>query len=386
MDVATSDLEVTVATAGDAADVELDAFFETCPTSFAQQSRHWRDVITPLAGDQAQFLLCRAAGELVGVLPSYRYEGPLGAVLNSVPQPGPLGGVALAPGAPREAVYEALLTAYASLARDLGCAVASVISNPFWPDDALYRRFFDPEYTLENSCLALDLEEEPDSEELPPGASSHLRRNLRRARSGALFIDDAQTRENVDEFVRIHEARHAEIGVHPLPRALFSGALEHMTPADKARFFFVRRASDDAMLAGGFYVHHAGVIDALMPAVASEDARLGANYLMADHSIRWARERGLRFYNWQGSPPTGGVARWKRQWGSREYRYAYFAKVTGDVEPFLRSTPQDVLRDYRWHFVLPFDRIGCDDSSGDRNRGSGRSTRRAAWSSLETRR
>ena len=113
MDVATSDLEVTVATAGDAADVELDAFFETCPTSFAQQSRHWRDVITPLAGDQAQFLLCRAAGELVGVLPSYRYEGPLGAVLNSVPQPGPLGGVALAPGAPREAVYEALLTAYA---------------------------------------------------------------------------------------------------------------------------------------------------------------------------------------------------------------------------------------------------------------------------------
>ena len=119
---------------------------------------------------------------------------------------------------------------------------------------------------------------------------------------------------------------------------------------------------------------------------ASEVAVLNANYLMADHSIRWARERGLRFYNWQGSPPTGGVARWKRQWGSREYRYAYFAKVTGDVEPFLRSTPQDVLRDYRWHFVIPFDRIGCDDSSGDRNRGSGRSTRRAAWSSLETRR
>ena len=43
-------LDVEVLGAGDpAADAELEAFFEACPTSFAQQTPGWRDVIAGLA-------------------------------------------------------------------------------------------------------------------------------------------------------------------------------------------------------------------------------------------------------------------------------------------------------------------------------------------------
>jgi hypothetical protein len=117
------------------------------------------------------------------------------------------------------------------------------------------------------------------------------------------------------------------------------------------------------------------VIDALMPSLKTEHAGLGGNYLLALHSMRWARARGRRFYNWQGSPPGSGVHRFKLQWGSRDVPYAYLTRVTGDASRFQRSTPQQVAAGYRWHYALPYDRIGAEAPAG-----GAVSTREAAWS------
>ena len=375
--VVTAKLRVDVLPATAAADEELDAFFDRCETSFAQQTRHWRDVIAPLAGDVPGFLGCFAGDDLVGVLPTYRFDGPLGSVLNSVPQAGPLGGVAIASGIARASVYRELLGGFVEHGRASGCAAASVISNPFWPDDDLYRQYLAPDYTLENRCLVLDLRTSVDAAGGFPNASHHLRRNLRRAHAAALRIDEEQTEENVEAWYTIHSARHRAIGATPLPFAMFTGALHHMVSRDKARFFFVRRTNDDALVAGGLYLFHGRVIDALMPSVSDEAAKLGANYLLAEHSIHWARARGLHYYNWQGSPPGGGVYRFKQQWGSTEARYCYFTRATGDIEPFLASTPAFVGEAYRWHFPLPFDHIGGSGSAGRI------STRKAAWDAAD---
>ena len=130
------------------------------------------------------------------------------------------------------------------------------------------------------------------------------------------------------------------------------------------------------MAAGGLYVHHGRVIDALMPSMRTRDAALAPNYLLALHSMRWARGRGLRWYNWQGSPPRGGVQRFKQQWGSRELEYLFLTWITGDVAPFLACDAARLRRDYGWHYVLPFDRLGAAAADGP-------STREAAWQALE---
>jgi hypothetical protein len=132
-------------------------------------------------------------------------------------------------------------------------------------------------------------------------------------------------------------------------------------------------------VAGGFYLYHGSVIDALMPAMRSSYADLSPNAFLALHSMRWARERGLRWYNWQGSPPEGGVHRFKMQWGSQDVDYAYLTWVTGDPEPILGATPDAIRRGYPWHYVLPFDRLGQGAGGG---RG-GESTRAGAWQAAE---
>ena len=357
-------------------DSQLAAFFDACPTSFAQQTPEWRDVIAPLGPDEPIFLGCRREGRLVGVLPAYRFSGPLGAILTSVPQAGPLGGVACLPDVDRAPVYEGLLAAFLEQAAVSGCALASVITNPFWPDRELYDRFLEPDYVLENSCQVVDLETALDAGGEWVGSSAHVKRNLRKACGGALLIDDEQSPENVAEWYGIHATRHREIGAEPLPEGIFTGALAHMVPRERARFFFVRRADGGEMVAGGFYVFHGRVIDALMPSMRKDRAHLAPNYLLALHSMRWARERGLRYYNWQGSPPGSGVYRFKTQWGSRDLPYYFLTRITGDAAPFVRGTVERIRTDYRWHYALPYDRIGAADSSG------GVSSRAAAWEAL----
>ena len=116
-----------------------------------------------------------------------------------------------------------------------------------------------------------------------------------------------------------------------------------------------------------------------MPSIASQHAALGTAFLLALHSMRWARARGLRHYNWQPSPPGGGVLRFKRQWGSADLRYAYLTRVTGDVSPILAAGVVAVKAGYPFHYVLPYDRIGP-------GAGAGPSTRKAAWQAAQERR
>jgi hypothetical protein len=361
---------------GGAADAELAAFLAACPTAVAQQTPGWRRALEALGADEPRVLACRRGAELVGLLPAWRYQGPLGAILVSCVQAGPLGGVACHPAADREAVYAALLDAYLELAAARGCAVATVITNPFWPDRDLCERRLAPEYALENVCQVLELETGLSAEGWPLRASANLRRNLRKACAGALALDEEQSEANVEAWAALHEARHREIGATPLPRALFRAALAHAVPAGVARFFFARVAATGALAGGGLYLQHGGVADALMPSVASDHAALGTAFLLALHSMRWARARGARHYNWQPSPPGGGVARFKRQWGSADLPYAYLTRVTGDARALLASSPEALRSGYPFHYVLPYDRVGG-------GAGAGSSTREGAWKAAE---
>ena len=361
---------------GGAVDAELEAFLAVCPASVAQQTPGWRRVIEAVGVDEPRLLACRRRGELVGLLPAWRYQGPLGAIMSSCVQAGPLGGVACHPEADRELVYAALLGGFLELASEERCAVATVITNPFWPDRDLCEKHFAPDYVLENVCQVLDLSTGLDDAGSPTGGSQNLRRNLRRAASGALRIDEEQIPANLEAWVAIHEQRHREIGATPLPKALFTAALEHGVPAGVARFFFVRLTATGELVGGGLYLHHGAVMDALMPSIASEHAALGTAFLLALHSMRWARARGLRHYNWQPSPPGGGVLRFKQQWGSTDLRYAYLTRVTGDVAPILAAGVEAVKAGYPFHYVLPYDRIGA-------GAGAGPSTREGAWQAAE---
>ena len=357
------------------AEPEVARFLDDCPASFAQQTPGWARVIEGIGPDRSAFVLCRDGARLVGVLPAHLCDGSLGAILVSAAHAGALGGVAVASDAEREPVYAALLAAFCAHARERGAALATVYTNPLWPDDELCERFLEPHYVLDNACQVLDLARGVADDGSFPLASDNLKRNVKRAESGALTVAREANEASVRGWYRIHVERHGEIGARPLPEAMFLGALEHLAPAGKASFFLVRlRERPDELVAGGFYVHHAGTIDALMPAFRSEHAALAPNFALAAHTLRWARAQGYRHYNWQGSPPDGGVRRFKLQWGSEDRAYRLCTRVTGDATRFTNASADQLKRDYAWHFALPFDALGHAPGAAPI-----RSRRESAW-------
>lgn len=357
---------------------EVAAFFESCEDSVAQQTPAWHDVIEHVGDDEGTWLCCRQEGRLVGVLPAYLFRGSKGAILVSCCQAGPLGGVACLESAGREAVYEALVAAFEQLAREWGCRVATLITNPFRPDEDLCSRFFSPNFVLENRTHVLDLHRDLDEDAMPIGGSRSLRRNLKRALASGLMIDEEQSLDNVERWYEIHSRRHGSMGLTPLPIELFIGALEHAVPASKARFFFVREPSVGRMVAGGLYLTHQQLVDSLMPAFDIEYVGLMPHHALAHHVMVWARNRDLRHFNWQPSPPGSGVERFKKSWGGEDRVYQYQTRVIGDPSPLLDSTPEELSRAYRWHYVLPFDRL--------RGRGdpAAVSSRVTAWEASES--
>jgi hypothetical protein len=138
------------------------------------------------------------------------------------------------------------------------------------------------------------------------------------------------------------------------------------------------------MIGGGLYVHHGSVVDALMPSVAGAYAEHRPAYALALHTMRWARERGMRWYNWQGSPPGGGVHRFKQQWGSRDCDYSFLTWVTGDAGAYQASSIDEIRSAYPWHYVLPFDRIGkLGEPSEATGSTTATSSRASAWAAIE---
>ena len=61
------------------------------------------------------------------------------------------------------------------------------------------------------------------------------------------------------------------------------------------------------------------------------------------------------YFNWQSSPGKAGVYEYKARWGAKEGSHYYFTKITGNIDPLIRTPLQKVLNSYNRIYVLPFD-------------------------------
>jgi hypothetical protein len=326
-----------------------DALFEACPQAFIQQSTYWAEVIQNLGPDRPVFLLARLGDVDVAGLPLYLYEHPQGNLLTSVPQPGPLGGIFCRADLAVEArtvVYEALLAEALALAEQHACLAATVITNPFADDVALYRRPFAPDYSLENFtqyiCLAA-----------PGRRSGGQRNNLTRARKFGFELDAELSARDLDEWYGLHCQRQTEVGGAPLRFELFDNIRRVLLPRQKAIVLLARHAG---RIASGFVcIYHQDVLDVFAISMDTAYAAHAPNALIVDALLAESAARGIRIFNWQSSPSReSGVYQHKRQWGSEESSY-YFLTHTFCEPARLLALGKDGLRTaYPDHYVVPF--------------------------------
>jgi hypothetical protein len=109
------------------------------------------------------------------------------------------------------------------------------------------------------------------------------------------------------------------------------------------------------MAAGSLYVLHREVMDVFAISMDSAYRQHAPNALVADFSLSWARQRGVRVYNWQSSSSRrSGVYAHKRQWGSMEAPYYFVTRLLRDRQALAALGPERIRAEYPWHYLVPF--------------------------------
>lgn len=334
---------------------KYQSFLESAKDSYFAHSIFWRNVIESQGRDKGIIVAASQEGNIVGAIPLFIYKCRYGNIINSVPYPGPLGGVVIGNVAKgeKELIFGKLMAAVNALAKDNDCTLVTVISSPFWPNDELYRKYFKPDFELENYTLYIDLAK-------PIKTTSHFRNNLKRmlerAAENNLSIEMASGARQFDDWYCLHEARHKSLGLEPSPKSFLKKAFLVMRSNKSGELFLVK--GKDEIQAGCLVFYQGQVLDTYMISGSREAYNNGAIYFLIDFLIGWAKERGLRYFNWQSSKPRGsGPYNFKVQWGSREAKYYFFTKVYKPIDKILSLGRCVLAKAYEWHFVVPYDQV-----------------------------
>ena len=332
-----------------------DALFSDCPHAVIQQSTHWAEIISDIGPDKPIFLMALRDGQAIAGLPLYLFRGPAGGVLTSVPQAGPLGGIFVRHGENDEPAYAALLAAADRIAAESACIAMTLITNPLRDDVALYEKHLAPDLVLENFTQIVQVARavRGDAWVLPNNSERNPGRTIRKARAAGLSARLATDIGDLERWYPIHERRHTQLNLAPLPHALLRNIFMVLHPRGEA--FLQLVMLEEEIAAGCLFIQHREICDAFIMSMNSALGDKAPNYLLVEQALFTMSRRGIRCMNWQSSPRRGdGVYNFKKQWGSEERPYYFVTKLYCPPERILSLGVDGARRGYPGHYVVPF--------------------------------
>jgi len=226
--------------------------------------------------------------------------------------------------------------------------LTTVIHTPVGGDAASYRTAWPDAVVMDRFTQVLDL----DGLEWP----AKVRYDLRRSEKLGVVVDETFTPERLAEFHHLYAANCADAGIATKSPAM----LERLCTRgrDEGHVHIAFALHDDRVIGGLMTLMGGATASYYIPCSLPEARPLQPGMVLADHAIRAARARGMKWWNWEASPGRdSGVYAFKRRWGSREAEYLTLARAR-QPETRLREIGADALRAaFPNMFVYPFSRL-----------------------------
>jgi len=146
----------------------------------------------------------------------------------------------------------------------------------------------------------------------------------------------------------LYAASMRRLCVTPHPLALFE------TLGDRARFVWAEVAGE--MASALILLVHGEVLEYHSVGNSEAGRRLQTNSWLCLRELQWARDQGLRWWNW-GASPTPAVHDFKKRWGGRDLTFPIWGFCLSDVSSWRRLTPAELAAAFPSYFVLPYDQL-----------------------------
>lgn len=174
-----------------------------------------------------------------------------------------------------------------------------------------------------------------DTAEVARRFSKMHQRNLRLAQRSGVHVAYGSSRQDVDDFYRLHLLTRRRLGLPIQPRRFFALLAQDVLGAGLG--FVVTARVADVPVAAAVFLTWNGV---LVYKYGASDARywsLRPNHALFSWAIRWGCENGYRVLDWGRTDLTDrGLREFKSGWGATESPLTY--AVVADQPPALKRS------------------------------------------------
>ncbi len=293
------------------------------------------------------FLICEVNGVDVAGVPIFLFSGKYGAIMTSIPQPGPAGGIfhiSNLSSKSRYVIFERLIDRIIQISKKNKCLLFSSNTNQIIDDSLIYKKLLMPQYIFNNFTQFIDLDKRQcRSSSLNYNVNSSMKNGLK------FFIDDEKL--YFDKWYKIHVKRNKEIGIEPLNKILFHSILKNKNNVKLACVIL-----EDKIISGCVFIFHKKILDIYMISFDSDYAKIKPNYFCIESLTRFARSKGIKYFNWQSSNFIGsGVYKFKKSWGSKHSDYQILTKLFINISELRKIGLSNIIEAYPNHYLLPYD-------------------------------
>jgi FemAB-related protein (PEP-CTERM system-associated) len=301
-----------VTAAGAEAQAEWDAFVNARPEATGYHRWAWRDVFERALGHPAHYLIARADGVVVGVLPLVEVKSWLfGRALSSLPYVN-YGGVI----ADTREAADALLTGAAALARDSRLEYL-VLRH-------LQRRF--PELPVRTHKVTMRMDLAPTADAMWTLLDKKVRNQIRKAEKSGVTVVSGRD-ELVDEFYSVFARNMRDLGTPVYGSALFRQILRAQ-PED-AHLHVARL--NGKVIAGSLTYGYGDVLEVPSASSLREHRDVCPNHALYWSMIQTGIARGVKVFDFGRSTPDDGTYHFKEQWGAAPLPLYWEYQLFGDT-------------------------------------------------------
>jgi hypothetical protein len=322
-----SDGELTVRGWLHSDESKYDDLLASAPDAMFNHSGRYLQFLSRALGTQAHpcHFVATRKGRLVGALPAFVRDGPLGPVVNSLPFFGSHGGAMVLPNETR-AVRSALSQAFDRYCDSINAFSSTVIDSPIRMDDggpSPYRANILDDRVGQISVLPEATSAQDAELQLIKQCHSKTRNLVRKGLKGGFKVTRACSEQAMHSLWDLHVNNMSSISGLAKPWQVFEAIMDSFE-AEKDYHVYLALA-DKEVAAALLVFYFKNTVEYFSPAIAPRHrSNQPLNALILRVMTDAILERRARQWNWGGTwRSQDGVYHFKSRWGANDHVYRY---------------------------------------------------------------
>ncbi len=299
---------------------------------------------------------------LVGILPMFlKFNRKYGNILNSLPFYGSHGGVVISSN--YKDSYRIMINLLNYLKNEIidvyDIIASTLITTPFETNTSIYKELLQPNFLDYRIGQIVRLPSKYDENLLLYSFESRCRRAIRKAIKNNVRVEIMKNwnQNIIEKLYKLHLEHMRQVNGLPKPSEFFNNLNKFF---EINRDFQIYYAIHDEEIIGVLLLfYYKSFIEYYVPVTDAKNRSLNPMNLIVFRAMLNAIKNGFKLWNFGGTwKNQKGVYAFKKGFRAKDQLYSYFVNIYNDISELLTLTPNEIQKEYKWFYVLPFDRLG----------------------------